>query len=110
MKRKYPQLRGSRPGIVNLSMFVANMPWFTDAACATTTDPDAWFPNPKDIDVTDMAVAICTGCPVREQCLAYAVEHGIEYGIWGGLTATERTRQRRDRTRRRGTGAVRTPR
>lgn len=38
------------------------------------------------------AKAICADCPVALQCLQYAIEHDIRYGIWGGLTATERGR------------------
>lgn len=30
-------------------------------------------------------------CPVREQCLAWALKHD-EWGIWGGTTKTERER------------------
>ena len=36
------------------------------------------------------AKAICAGCPVRDACLAYALDTGQEYGIWGGLTEDER--------------------
>lgn len=37
-------------------------------------------------------------CDVRAQCLEFALVHGENHGIWGGLTAAERrglTRQRR---------------
>lgn len=36
------------------------------------------------------AKAICSVCPVQEACLDYAVEIREPYGIWGGLTETER--------------------
>lgn len=29
---------------------------------------------------------ICRGCPVRLDCLEFAVSNGISYGLWGGLT------------------------
>jgi len=32
----------------------------------------------------------CAQCPVRQQCLEYAVSNRIVYGIWGGLTGPER--------------------
>lgn len=35
------------------------------------------------------AKLICAGCPVRECCLAYAMD-SEEYGVWGGLTPEER--------------------
>jgi WhiB family redox-sensing transcriptional regulator len=36
------------------------------------------------------AKAICSVCPVEEACLEFAVEIKEPYGIWGGLTETER--------------------
>ena len=37
----------------------------------------------------------CVGCPVAEPCLWYAIDHRINYGIWGGLGLRERKRIRR---------------
>lgn len=37
------------------------------------------------------AVAICAFCPIRQDCLDYAIENCLDHGIWGGKT----TRQRR---------------
>lgn len=36
------------------------------------------------------AKAICSKCPVRSACRAYAVQTGELYGIWGGTTERER--------------------
>ncbi len=36
------------------------------------------------------AKAICAGCPVREECLAYALNTKQPEGIWGGATERER--------------------
>jgi WhiB family redox-sensing transcriptional regulator len=36
------------------------------------------------------AKAICTVCPVKVDCLEFALEIREPYGIWGGLTETER--------------------
>ena len=36
------------------------------------------------------AKAICHVCPVQDQCLEFAIEIREPYGIWGGLTETER--------------------
>ncbi len=36
------------------------------------------------------AKSICKVCPVNMECLAYALEIREPYGIWGGLTETER--------------------
>jgi hypothetical protein len=37
---------------------------------------------------------VCASCPVRQQCLDYAIGHGIVHGIWGGLTERNRRAQR----------------
>ena len=36
------------------------------------------------------AQQICAGCPVREQCRAHALSVHEPYGVWGGLTESER--------------------
>ncbi|MFD9612321.1 WhiB family transcriptional regulator [Streptomyces sp. NPDC059083] len=36
------------------------------------------------------AKAVCDGCPVRAQCLQYAVTVAEPYGVWGGRTESER--------------------
>ena len=38
------------------------------------------------------AKAICATCPVREQCLEFALETRPGDGVWGGLTGQERHR------------------
>lgn len=56
------------------------------ALCAQA-DPEAWFPeqggNPRP------AKAICGGCPVITECLAYALPRD-EYGTWAATTRLER--------------------
>ena len=41
---------------------------------------------------------LCTGCPVRFDCLAEALDNRIEWGVWGGLTERERRSLLRQRT------------
>ncbi|MFE2850211.1 WhiB family transcriptional regulator [Streptomyces lavendulae] len=36
------------------------------------------------------AKRVCTGCPVRTECLTEALDNRIEFGIWGGMTERER--------------------
>lgn len=33
---------------------------------------------------------ICGNCPVRQECLEYAIAEEIEFGVWGGLTERQR--------------------
>lgn len=50
--------------------------------------------DPDDLFVTGArqreAREICRPCPVRTECLAHALDHGIEFGVWGGMTERER--------------------
>jgi WhiB family redox-sensing transcriptional regulator len=36
------------------------------------------------------AKQLCSGCPVRTECLAEALDNRIEWGVWGGMTERER--------------------
>lgn len=38
----------------------------------------------------EQAKRICAACPVRVECLEYALTMREPYGIWGGLTEIER--------------------
>ncbi|MFJ3672533.1 WhiB family transcriptional regulator [Streptomyces sp. NPDC090106] len=33
---------------------------------------------------------VCVDCPVRLDCLAHALDHREEYGVWGAMTERER--------------------
>jgi WhiB family redox-sensing transcriptional regulator len=47
------------------------------------------------------ANAICASCPVRLECLNFAVDRPEKYGTWGGLDPDARSAERRRRLRRR---------
>jgi WhiB family redox-sensing transcriptional regulator len=68
-------------------------PWQVRALCAQT-DPEAFFPGQGE--PTAAAKAVCMRCPVRGECLAYALERD-EHGVWGGLSERERRALRRAR-------------
>lgn len=38
----------------------------------------------------EAAKAVCATCPVLEPCRRFAMESGELYGVWGGLTESER--------------------
>jgi len=63
----------------------------SDAACATT-DPELWFPELDSLWRVREAKNICEKCPVKKECLEYALVNGFKEGIWGGLSPTERNR------------------
>ena len=69
--------------------------WRELAACAGRED-NLFFPvNEGERSLVGAAKAVCEGCPVQAECLAYAIETGQNEGIWGGLTSTERRTLRR---------------
>lgn len=39
------------------------------------------------------AKSVCARCPVRRECLVQALESQEPYGVWGGMTETEREAQ-----------------
>lgn len=68
-----------------------NLAWQDDALCAQI-DPEFFFPDKGGS--TRNAKEVCRKCEVREQCLAYALENGERFGIWGGQSERERRRNR----------------
>ncbi|MFB6866160.1 WhiB family transcriptional regulator [Streptomyces virginiae] len=60
--------------------------WSSQALCRTA-DPDELF---VESNAQHRAKALCTGCPVRTECLADALDNKIEFGVWGGMTERER--------------------
>jgi WhiB family transcriptional regulator, redox-sensing transcriptional regulator len=45
-------------------------------------DPELFFAEtPQDVE---LAKSLCTTCPVREACLAGALERREPWGVWGG--------------------------
>jgi WhiB family transcriptional regulator, redox-sensing transcriptional regulator len=72
------------------------MSWEERARCSEY-DPDIFFdPSAR---VERRAKSICAQCPVRLECLAYALGLRAEFGVWGGLNGKERSSMLR-RTRR----------
>lgn len=75
--------------------------WRSQAACARQgIDTDAFYPETYTAQDTRYAKHICQDCPVRTQCLEEALRLHDEYGIWGGMTPTERRNTLRARMRR----------
>ena len=45
-------------------------------------DPELFFAeSPRDVEI---AKAMCGPCPVRDECLAGALERREPWGVWGG--------------------------
>ncbi len=66
--------------------------WRLLAAC-WHADPELFFPvsgSGPSLDQVTQAKVICADCPVRRQCLAFALDTRQEYGVWGGMSEEER--------------------
>ena len=75
--------------------------WFEAAACREADlrlffDPEGEGAKPR-AERERAAKAVCSWCPVRRECLIFALATPERYGIWGGLTARERSSLRRRR-------------
>jgi WhiB family transcriptional regulator, redox-sensing transcriptional regulator len=68
---------------------MAGRSWRLDARCAEV-DAELFFPEPGEPAAP--AKRICAGCPVRVECLDYALAAREAHGVFGGLSAQERLR------------------
>ncbi|HEY9371508.1 WhiB family transcriptional regulator [Streptomyces sp.] len=74
---------------------MSDMSWLDDGLCQQIGG-EHWFPEKGSS--TKQARAICNGdpargtepCPVKAQCLAWALENKEIYGVFGGMTARAR--------------------
>lgn len=64
-------------------------PWMVFRACRDA-EADLFFASTKEDQ--RQALAICASCPVRVDCLEYALEARERFGIWGGMTEKQRRR------------------
>jgi WhiB family redox-sensing transcriptional regulator len=61
-------------------------------------DPELFFPvgtSGPALVQTEAAKTVCRRCPIRPQCLSWALTSGQDAGVWGGLDENERRRLRR---------------
>jgi WhiB family redox-sensing transcriptional regulator len=72
--------------------------WIHKAACKNA-DPEIFFPPRDKVLYTKIAIqakVYCNGpkgntpCPVRAECLWYAITDDAQHGIFGGLSHRER--------------------
>lgn len=66
--------------------------WRLRAACRDA-DPELFFPigtAGPGLRQIDEAIRLCGTCPAQAECLAWALDHGVTDGVWGGTTADQR--------------------
>lgn len=76
-------------------MIFRGPPWMQKAECKNH-NPQMWWPSKSEAP-NPVAISICNRCPVKDECLEYAVQDPECHGIWGGTSHKERIRIRRAR-------------
>jgi len=79
--------------------------WTPKAVCRSA-QPDELFVRGAE---QNKAKQMCTGCPVRTECLAEALDNQIEWGVWGGMTERQEAFGRRRRSARSSRRPARRP-
>ena len=60
--------------------------WRVAARCRTADAEGLFVAGARQRE----ARGFCRTCPVRTECLAHALDHRIEFGVWGGMTERQR--------------------
>lgn len=63
--------------------------WMALGTCRNHA-PEVFFPS--DGVGVEIAKRICADCPVRSECLEYALENRIDHGVWGATSERQRRR------------------
>ena len=74
---------------------IADHSWHVRGLCYGMAPADAdelFFHAPRDYEAIAEAKSICGRCVVKKDCFNYALDNEIRFGMWGGLTQTERRR------------------
>ncbi|MFF1916172.1 WhiB family transcriptional regulator [Streptomyces sp. NPDC058239] len=69
-----------------------DLSWRHESACQWI-DPELFFPAGFGDEARrsiQQAKKICAVCPVRQECLDWAVDTRQSFGVWGGLAEDER--------------------
>jgi WhiB family redox-sensing transcriptional regulator len=86
--------------------------WRNQANCLQY-DPELWWPigtSGPAVQQMETAISICLSCPVRLECLRFAVDNHIPEGVWGGMGEDERSSYKRRTSRQRRETERRMPR
>ena len=77
---------------MNQFEFFVDLPRFDNAQCADIEDKDLFFPDNRtqEAERLHQLKAICASCIHEKECLEYALEKQIPYGIWGGSSPADR--------------------
>jgi len=95
--REWPTRGQASRAPVARPVWKAEVDW-QDRALCRGANADLFF-SPTHLEKREeratreaQAKAVCARCPVRQQCLEFALAVREPHGIWGGLNETERKR------------------
>lgn len=71
-----------------------DLSWQDEASCAQIGG-DVWYPDKGAVPFAGKRT--CAACPVREECLEYALDNDEKWGTWGGLSPRERRKLKKER-------------
>jgi WhiB family transcriptional regulator, redox-sensing transcriptional regulator len=78
--------------VEHLAPWDEGVDWRHRAACRDE-DPELFFPvgnsGPALLQLAE-AKGVCHSCPVTSRCLAWALESGQDFGVWGGTSEDAR--------------------
>ncbi|MGW7304405.1 WhiB family transcriptional regulator [Streptomyces sp. NPDC054835] len=72
---------------------IADISWHARGACRNLEAAEAdrlFFSAPRAHRDIAEAKTVCAPCPVRQDCFTHALDNDVRWGMWGGLTETER--------------------
>jgi len=96
--KKPTQKSPNKNGQPDTGLDIPRKSWFDLASCKGKTE--LMFPKQhKDITYIAQARAICKSCPVKKECLEYALEFppADMHGVWAGLTSRQLAAEQRRR-------------
>lgn len=77
------------------------MSWRDDAACGGSADlffPPSYGENAEARSARLTAARdLCSGCPVKADCLTFAIGRDTTFGMWGGVDLGDAQRRRQAR-------------
>ena len=80
--------------IVRCRRTIIPMGWRERASCRDV-DPELFFPVGSGVyarEQAEHAKMVCGHCAVTAECLDWALAHGEDGGVWGGMDGEERRR------------------
>ena len=86
---------GARTGCTNgpnISFDFKATEFMRKAACPSRPEIDFFSVRTSEMR---RAQAVCAECPVRLECLDFAIRANVEIGVWGGMTRNQRKQHHR---------------